>query len=78
MRASIVEHKVAENAQRTDGLLEAIGELGERMDRRFDAVDRRFEGLEARFDRRLQWLTGTLVATMLAVVSVLFAALLEN
>ena len=103
-RLSVVEHKVAENANRIDGLREAIVELGNRMDQRFDAVDRRFdaidrrfesmdrrfevmdrrfevmeqrfEAMEQRFDRRFLWLTGTLAATMLAVVSVLSAALL--
>ncbi len=82
-RLTVVEHKVAENANRIDGLREAIIELGNRMDQRFDAVDRRFESMdrrfeamEQRFDRRFLWLTGTLAATMLAVVSVLSAALL--
>ena len=82
-RLTIVEHKVSEHANRIDGLREAIIELGNRMDQRFDAVDRRFESIdrrfeamEQRFDRRFLWLTGTLAATMLAVVSVLSAALL--
>ena len=82
-RLTVVEHKMAENANRIDGLREAIAELGNRMDRRFEAMeqrfDRRFEAIDRRFDsidRRFLWLTGTLVATMLAVVSVLSAALL--
>ena len=103
-RLTVVEHKVAENASRIDGLREAIVELGNRMDRRFDAmeqrfdrrfeamdhrfeamdrrfeaIDRRFEAMEQRFDtmdRRFLWLTGTLVATMLTLVSILSAALL--
>ncbi len=89
-RLTVVEHKMAENANRIDGLREAIAELGNRMDRRFEAmeqrfdrrfeaIDRRFEAIDRRFDsidRRFLWLTGTLVATMLAVVSVLSAALL--
>ena len=65
----MVEHRVAENAKQIDGLHEAIVELGNRMDRRFDAM-------EQRFDRRFPWLTGTLAATMLTVVSILSAALL--
>ena len=82
-RLTVVEHKVAENANRIDGLREAIAELGERMDRRFEAMeqrfDRRFEAIDQRFetiDRRFLWLTGTLVATMLTLVSILSAALL--
>ena len=74
---------MAENANRIDGLREAIAELGERMDRRFEAMeqrfDRRFEAIDQRFetiDRRFLWLTGTLVATMLTLVSILSAALL--
>ncbi|MYD72349.1 MAG: hypothetical protein F4W89_16640 [Acidobacteria bacterium] len=90
-RLSVVEHKVVENANRIDGLREAIAELGDRMDHRFDTMEQRFdrrcesmeqrfdhrcESMEQRFDRRFLWLTGTLAATMLAVVSVLSAALL--
>ncbi|MYD71803.1 MAG: hypothetical protein F4W89_13840 [Acidobacteria bacterium] len=117
-RLTVVEHRVAENASRNDGLREAIAELGNRMDRRFEAmeqrfdrrfeaidgrfeaidrrfesIDRRFEAIDRRFDvvdgrfetieqrfdtmdRRFLWLTGTLVATMLTLVSILSAALL--
>lgn len=82
-RLTVVEHRVAENASRIDGLREAIAELGDRMDRRFEAMeqrfDRRFETIDQRFeaiDRRFLWLTGTLVATMLTLVSILSAALL--
>ena len=60
-RLTVVEHKVEENARRTDALHEAIVEIGnrmdrrfealeQRMDRRFEAMDRRFEALEQRFD----------------------------
>ena len=110
-RLTVVEHRVAENVSRNDGLREAIAELGNRMDhrfeameqrfdrrfeameqrfeaidRRFEAVDRRFDAVDGRFgaieqrfdtiDRRFLWLTGTLVATMLTLVSILSAALL--
>ena len=93
-RLAVVERKVAENANRIDGLREAIAELGNRMDhrfevmeqrfaameqrfdRRFESIDRRFEALEQRHSRQFLWLTGTLAATMLAVVSILSAALL--
>ena len=56
-RLATVEHKVEENARRTDGLHEAISELGNRMERRFEAVDRRFEDIDRRFeavDRRFE------------------------
>ena len=94
-RLTVVERKVAENANRIDGLREAIAELGNRMDhrfevmeqrfaameqrfagmeqrfdRRFESIDRRFEALEQRHSRQFLWLTGTLAATMLAVVSI--------
>ena len=82
-RLTAVEHKVASNTSRIDGLHEAIAELGNRMDRRLEAMeqrfDRRFEAIDRRFDtmdRRFLWLTGTLVATMLTLVSILSAALL--
>ena len=89
-RLAAVEQKVVENAGRIDGLREAIAELGNRMDRRFEAmeqrfdrrfeaIDRRFETIDQRFDtidRRFLWLTGTLVATLLTLVSILSASLL--
>ena len=53
-RLTVVEQKVAENERGIDGLREAIVELGNRMDRRFEAIDRRFEALELRFDQRLE------------------------
>ena len=83
MAVKTVEHKVTENANRIDGLRKTIAELGDRMDHRFESMeqhfDRRFEAVDRRFDtfdRRSLWLTGTLVATMLAVISILSAALL--
>ena len=56
-RLTIVEHKVAENARGIDGLREAIVELGNRMERGFEAMDRRFEAIDRRFeaiDRRFE------------------------
>lgn len=60
-RLTVVEHKVEENAQRIGGLRDAIIELGERMDRRFESMeqrfDRRFEAIDRRFeaaDRRFE------------------------
>ena len=50
--------------------------MEQRFDRRFETIDRRFEALEQRHTRQFLWLTGTLAATMLAVVSILSAALL--
>ena len=95
-RLTVVEHKVAENARQIGGLHEAIAELGERMDRRFESmeqrfdqrfeamerrfesVDRRFESMEQRFDQRFLWLTGTLAASMLTVLTILAAALFRG
>ena len=58
-RVTLVEHKVAENATGVERLHAAIVDLGDRMerrfealDRRFEAVDRRFEAMEQRWDRR--------------------------
>ena len=53
-RLTVVEHQMAENAQRTDGLREAIRDFGGRMDRGFEAVEKRFEAMEQRFDRRFE------------------------
>ena len=56
-RLTTVEHKVEENARRIDGLHEAIRDLGDRMERRFEAVDRRFDAIDRRFeaiDRRFE------------------------
>ena len=74
-----------ENAHRIDGLHEAIRNLGDRMerrfeavDRRFDAIDRRFEAIERRFettDRRFLWLVGFQMTTLIAVFGAIVAAL---
>ena len=56
-RLTISEHKVAENARGIDRLREAIVELGNRMERGFEAMDRRFEAIDRRFetiDRRFE------------------------
>ena len=60
-RLTTVEHKVEENARRIDGLHEAIRDLGDRMERRFEAVDRRFDAIDRRFeaiDRRFEAMEG--------------------
>ena len=57
-RLTAVEHKVTENASRIDGLHEAIAELGNRMDRRFEAM-------EQRFDRRFEAIATTTGSTPL-------------
>lgn len=57
-RLTVAEHKVAENARGIGGLREAIVELGNRMDRRFESMelrfDQRLESMEQRFDQRLE------------------------
>ena len=63
-----------ENARRIDGLHEAIRDLGDRMERRFDAIDRRFETI----DRRFLWIVGFQMTTLIAVVGALAAAALGN
>lgn len=66
-----------------DRRFEAIDRRFEAVDRRFDAIDRRFQAMDLRLDainqtmdRRFLWLTGTLMATMLAVLGIVAAALL--
>lgn len=64
-RLVTVEHKVEENARRIDGLHEAIRDLGDRMERRFEAIDRRFEAIDRRFDaieRRFEVIDGRFAA----------------
>ena len=82
-RLTFVEHKVAEYARGIDGLREAIVELGNRMDRRFEAMELRFDqrlsSMEQRFDRRFETmeqntsrqfhvLVGIQLTTLLAMV----------
>lgn len=82
-RLTVVEHKVAENERGIDGLREAIVELGNRMDRRFEALelrfDQRLESMEQRFDRRFEtmeqntsrqfrWIVGIQLTTLIAMV----------
>ena len=80
-RLVTVEHKVEENARRIDGLHEAIRDLGDRMERRFEAVDRRFDAIDRRFetiDRRFLWLVGFQMTTLIAIVGAIAAATLGN
>ena len=70
-RVTLVEHKVAENARRADGLHAAIVELGNRMDRRFQAMDekmdRRFDALQQQQTSNFRWLVGLLVTAVLTI-----------
>ena len=91
-RLASVEHKVEENARRTDGLHEAISELGNRMERRFEAVDRRFEAIDRRFeaiDRRFEgiernmsgqfrWIVGIQMTTLIAMIGAIAAVALGS
>ena len=86
-RLATVEHKVEENARRTGGLHEAISELGNRMERRFEAVDRRLEAIDRRFeaiDRRFEgiernmsgqfrWIIGIQMTTLIAMIGAIAA-----
>ena len=83
-RLMVVEHKVAENARRIDGLREAIVELGERMDRRFEgmeqrfdrrfeAIDRRFEQVEQNLSTHFRWIVGIQMTTLIAMIGAIAA-----
>ncbi len=86
-RLATVEHKVEESARRTGGLHEAISVLGNRMERRFEAVDRRFEAIDRRFeaiDRRFEgiegnmsgqfrWIIGIQMTTLIAMIGAIAA-----
>ena len=49
-RVAFLEGKVEEHSRTLDGVREAVVQLEQRMDRRFEGVDRRFEALERRLD----------------------------
>ena len=79
-RLATVEHKVKENARRTNGLHEAISELGNRMerrfeafDRRFEAIDRRFEGIERNMSGQFRWIIGIQMTTLIAMIGAIAA-----
>ena len=79
-RLATVGHKVEENARRTDGLREAISELGNRMERRFEAVDRRFEAIDRRFEGiernmsgQFRWIIGIQMTTLIAMIGAIAA-----
>lgn len=58
-RVAFLEGKVEEHSRTLDGVREAVVQLEQRMDRRFEGVDRRFEALDRRFEaleRRLDGL----------------------
>ena len=77
-RLTTVEHKVEENARRIDGLHEAIRDLGDRMERRFEAVDRRFEAVERNMSSQFRWIVGIQMTTLIAIVGAIAAATLGN
>ena len=84
-RLASVEHKVEENARRTDGLHEAISELGNRMERRFEAVDRRFEAIDRRFEGiernmsgQFRWIVGIQMTTLIAMIGAIAAVALGS
>lgn len=66
LEGRLEDHVTAVDRLRSDGqdLREAIGQLGERMDRRFDTLDEKV-------DRHFTWLVGIQVATLVAVVGAL-------
>ena len=84
-RLASVEHKVEENARRTDGLHEAISELGNRMERRFEAVDKRFEAIDRRFEGiernmsgQFRWIVGIQMTTLIAMIGAIAAVALGS
>ena len=84
-RLASVELKVEENARRTDGLHEAISELGNRMERRFEAVDRRFEAIDRRFEGiernmsgQFRWIVGIQMTTLIAMIGAIAAVALGS
>ena len=70
-RLTTVEHKVEENARRIDGLHEAIRDLGDRMERRFEAVERNMSS-------QFRWIVGIQMTTLIAIVGAIAAATLGN
>jgi uncharacterized coiled-coil protein SlyX len=86
-RVAFLEGTVTENGKRVDELRALVVQLDARVDKRlrFDTVDRRFVEHDRRFSvieaqigaldrkmsRQFQWLMGTLVALLIAVVSTL-------
>ena len=59
-RVAFLEGRVEEQSQMVNGIREAIVNLEQRMDRRFEAIDRRFErielqlaGLDQKLDQRV-------------------------
>jgi hypothetical protein len=54
--------------ERLDDLSGKVGDLGRRIDLRFDAMERRFEAIDRRFegiDRRIERLTWVMTTTMI-------------
>ena len=53
--------------ERLDDLSGKVGDLGRRMDLRFDAVERRFESMDRRFDT-MQWVMVTGFLTLAGLI----------
>ena len=79
-RLTVVGHKVAEKASGIGGVRETIVDLGNRMDRRFEAVElriaQRFDTMEQRFDRRFDTMEQNMSRRFRVMVGLQLATLL--
>ena len=88
-RVTVVEQKVAENEKGIARVWDAIVELRasmdrrfeameQRLDRRFEAMDLRFDAMEQRFDQRFRWLIGIVAMSLVAMLTIVGAALFRG
>ena len=61
-RLAFLEGRVDEQSHMVNGIREAVANLEQRMDRRFEGVDQRLEALTDRMDRRFESLDLRLAA----------------
>ena len=86
-RVAFLGGRVEEQSQMVNGIREAIVNLEQRMDRRFEAVELQLAGLDQKLDQsvaaldqkldlRFAWVIGIQVTTLLAMVTTLVAIIL--
>jgi uncharacterized coiled-coil protein SlyX len=79
-RVAYLEGQVSEQSHTLTGVRDAVHQLGQRMDARFEAIDRRFEAVDRRFaeldakvSRQFAWVVGIQVTTLVAITAALLA-----
>lgn len=74
---AIVEFRASMD-RRFEAMEQRFQGMEQRFDRRFGAMDLRFDAMEQRFDQRFRWLSGIVVMSLVAMPTIVGAALFRG